>query len=172
MASIVWTSILFLLYAELVIVGVLVIPVPRKIRNWIAKEIAKFNIGERLVKPVIGIGCLLGLALLESFVTHQRILERIAEEVEAGTYSKQHDRMFHGGDRERKFKSERNMYLAGFSLTLLFVIGRITRLMQESVELEEETERVKQSMTTAGGSDGDSKNGQETKQESSDKKTD
>ena len=40
------------------------------------------------------------------------------------------------------YKSERNMYLAGFALTLLLVIGRITQLMQESVQLEAETERV------------------------------
>ena len=30
------------------------------------------------------------------------------------------------------------MYLAGFALTLLFVIGRLLQLMQESVELEDQ----------------------------------
>jgi hypothetical protein len=34
------------------------------------------------------------------------------------------------------------MYLAGFSLTLLFVIGRLVVLLQESVELHEEIDRV------------------------------
>mmetsp|Transcript_108660 Transcript_108660/g.162540 ORF Transcript_108660/g.162540 Transcript_108660/m.162540 type:complete len:164 (-) Transcript_108660:28-519(-) len=147
MASLVWTSILFLLYFELALVFILVVPVPRKIRNFIAKEIAKFNIGERLVRPVLYLGILLGMALVESYWSHQRILDRISEESSDGVYSRQHDRSFHAQDRERKFKSERNMYLAGFSLTLLFVIGRITRLMQESVELEEETERVEQFVT-------------------------
>lgn len=64
------------------------------------------------------------------------------EEHDAGM-SHAHDRIYHGHDKERKFRAERNMYLAGFALTLLFVIGRITQLMQESVELEEETDRVK-----------------------------
>ena len=119
------------------------LPVPRIIRNFIARKIFKFNIGERLAKPVLFIGIALAFALLESYNTHQRILSRILEEQDSGISNPQHERLFHGHDKERKYKAERNMYLAGFSLTILFVIGRITKLMQESVELEEETDRVK-----------------------------
>ena len=41
-------------------------------------------------------------------------------------------------EKEKKYKAERNMYLTGFALTLVFVIGRICKLMQEHVELENE----------------------------------
>jgi hypothetical protein len=131
----------------------------------LARKIFLLQLGERLAKPILFIGIALTLALVESFLTHQRLLDRLAEEEDvlaleivsrnggAGEY--------HGGgggggaslklgsaatmthhDRERKYKSERNMYLAGFALTLVFVIGRITQLMEENVELEEECDRL------------------------------
>ena len=145
MASLIWTTVFLFLLFELVLTFVLVVPVPRKIRNFIAREIFQFNVGERLKKPVLFIGLALLFALIESYVTHQRIIEREEDEREAGIMvgRDHHDRMFHLHDRERKYKAERNMYLSGFALTLIFVIGRITQLMQESVELEEETERIK-----------------------------
>jgi hypothetical protein len=143
MASLVWTTIFVFLLLELALTFILVVPVPRKIRNFIAREIFKFNIGGRLAKPILFIAIALAFALVESYFTHQRILARLGEEIAAGILNASHERNFHGHDKERKYKAERNMYLAGFTLTLLFVIGRITQLMQESVELEEETDRVK-----------------------------
>jgi B-cell receptor-associated protein 31 len=143
MASLVWTTIFVFLLLELALTFILVVPVPRKIRNFIAREIFKFNIGGRLAKPILFIAIALAFALVESYFTHQRILARMGEEQEAGILNASHERYFHGQDKERKYKAERNMYLAGFSLTLVFVIGRITQLMQESVELEGETDRVK-----------------------------
>jgi hypothetical protein len=145
MPSLIWGSIFLFLLLELALTVVLALPVPRKIRNFIAREICKFDLGHRLAKPILYIGIALGLALLESFLTHRRLISRMEDEHTAGMAAAQqyhHDVMYHTHDKERKYKSERNMYLAGFSLTLLFVIGRITTLMQESVELEEETERV------------------------------
>jgi hypothetical protein len=125
----------------------LVVPVPRKIRNFIAKEIFQFQVGDRLKTPILFVGIALSLALMESYFTHQRIIARILEEQEAGilpSHSGVHHDHFYPGlhDRERKYKSERNMYLAGFALTLLFVIGRLVVLLQESVELHEEIDRV------------------------------
>ena len=147
MASLIWMSIFLILAIELVITLVLVVPVPRKIRNFIAKEIFQFQLGDRLRTPIAFVGIALGLALMESYFTHQRIMARIFEEQEAGilpSHSAGHHDHFYPGlhDRERKYKSERNMYLAGFALTLLFVIGRLAVLLQESVELHEEIDRV------------------------------
>jgi B-cell receptor-associated protein 31 len=145
MASIVWTTVFLFLVLELALTLILVMPFPRRIRNFLAKKIFKFNLGERLRKPILFVGVALSFALVESYVAHQRIIARIEQEQEMGIPAQRisHDQYFHGQDKERKYKAERNMYLAGFSLTLLFVIGRITTLMQESVELEEEAERVK-----------------------------
>ena len=154
MASIIWQTIFLLLICELVVTLILVLPVPRKIRNFIARECFQLRLGERLKTPIKFIGIALTLALIESYVTHQRILTRIEEEIQATAGSAlpfhhhHHSDRFYPNlhDKERKYKSERNMYLAGFALTLLFVIGRITTLLAESVELHEETERVEKEM--------------------------
>jgi B-cell receptor-associated protein 31 len=138
-------SVFLILAVELVITLILVVPVPRKIRNFLAKEIFKFELGDRLKTPIMFIGIALSLALMESFFTHQRIIARILEEHEAGVASSHHshDNFYPGlHDRERKYKSERNLYLAGFALTLLFVIGRLAVLLQESVESHEEIDRL------------------------------
>merc|ERR1711933_592951 len=45
--------------------------------------------------------------------------------------------------KEKEYKAGRNLYLAGFALTLLFVIGRITELMQEHAELTGKIENLK-----------------------------
>jgi hypothetical protein len=161
MASIIWQTIFVLLVCELVVTLILVVPVPRKIRNFIARECFQWNIGDRLQKPIKFIGVALCLALVESYVTHQRILSRIEEEIQAGVASpaRHHyvDHRFYPNlhDKERKYKSERNMYLAGFALTLLFVIGRITTLLVESVELHDETDRLeKANKEQANGNEG------------------
>lgn len=154
MASLVWMSVFLILTVELVITLILVVPVPRKIRNLIAKKIFKFDLGDRLKTPILFVGIGLGLALVESYFTHQRIMARIWEEQEEHhhQHNPSHDHFYPGlHDRERKYKSERNLYLAGFALTLLFVIGRLAVLLQESVELHEEIDRVAASSSSIGG---------------------
>ena len=163
MPSLFWGSIFLFLLLELVITFVLALPVPRRIRNVMAREVFKFHLGDKLRKPILYIGIVLSLALVESFVSHRRLVHRIMEE--HGASSHPHEMVFHPHDKERKYKTERNMYLAGFSLTLLFVIGRITTLMQESVELEEETDRVRKFV-------GDSQKADAKLTETSDKKKD
>ena len=156
MASLIWSSIFILLCIEIVITIILVVPVPRKIRNYIAREIFQFSLGDKLTKPLIFIGVALGMALVESYFTHERIVQRLREEeynIAGGGYGDHHvhshsHHPHHFHDRERKYKTERNMYLTGFALTLLFVIGRITQLMQESVELESDIDALKASDET------------------------
>jgi len=38
-------------------------------------------------------------------------------------------------DKQRLFRTERNLYLAGFCLALLFVIGRLLSLMKRNLAL-------------------------------------
>ncbi|KAL3918542.1 MAG: hypothetical protein SGILL_004188 [Bacillariaceae sp.] len=146
MASLVWMTIFLILAIELIITLILVVPVPRKARNAIAKAIFQLQLEDKLRTPIAFVGIALGLALMESYFTHQRIMVRILDEQEAVLPSHagyHHDHFYPGlHDRERKYKSERNIYLAGFALTLLFVIGRLVVLLQESVELHEEIDRV------------------------------
>ena len=160
MATLIWRAILAILIAELLVTLILVLPVPRKIRNYLARKIIfQLQLGERLAKPILFIGMALALALVDSFMTHQRLLDRLRIEEElllsrnvVGEYSGAGagaagsllagTAAITAHDRERKYKSERNMYLAGFALTLVFVIGRLTQLMEENVELEEECSRL------------------------------
>ena len=50
MASIIWTTVWFFLMFELLIVVILVIPVPRKIRNAITRQVDRLQLSKRLGK--------------------------------------------------------------------------------------------------------------------------
>ena len=155
MASIIWTTVWFFLMFELLIVVILVIPVPRKIRNAITRQVDRLQLNKRLGKAWIAVGIALTLALMESIATVHYIIER--EQQEHGMQSLEHERIIHDLHKQRKFRGERNMYLAGFSLTLLFVIVRICQLMQESVEWEAQVEALTKAVASeqaAGTDDG------------------
>ena len=133
MASLVWTSVYLLLLIELAIVIVLVLPLPQSWQHTLlSKPIQRFRIGARLKKPVLYLGIALSLALMESIYHHQRMVHRLNNnETEINDH---HLHLHHHRNKERKYKAERNMYLSGFALTLLFVIGRITQLLQQQQE--------------------------------------
>lgn len=138
MKSLIWTSVFLLLIIELIVTFILVIPVPRKIRNRIARYIARFDLGDKIGQATMFLMIALFGALAESIMTIQALKDR---DHPAGSTVEQ-ERIFHDLDKQRIFRAERNMYLAGFTLTLLFVIARISKLMEESVEMEEEHERL------------------------------
>ncbi|CAB9523081.1 expressed unknown protein [Seminavis robusta] len=148
MASITWTAVFGLLIVELVITFILVVPVPRRIRNAIARAISRLRLGgDTVTKALLFVGLALTFGLVESYWSVQRLLEKLATLEEQDMVSGLGGTPVHGHghhaihhDKQRLYKAERNTYLAGFALTLLFVIGRILQLMQESVELEDELE--------------------------------
>ena len=155
MASLIWGGIFIFLLLELAVTFVLTLPVPRKLRNWLARNIIfRLELGTKLAKPTLFVGLALALVLVDSYFAHARIVQRMHDEHAAAGGSltagmMAHDAVYHTFDKEKKYKAERNMYLAGFSLTLLFVIGRITTLMQESIESEEEMDRVRKFVKAA-----------------------
>jgi hypothetical protein len=142
MRSFLWTSIFVLLMFELVLTLILVLPVPRKVRNWICMKVSKLELKKRLRLPLTGIFFALSFALLDTTNYLQQIYLK-----ENGDERQQRERLLDNAiDRhlikEKEYRTGRNMYLVGFALTLLFVIGRITELMQEHAELEERVERL------------------------------
>mmetsp|Transcript_8056 Transcript_8056/g.16729 ORF Transcript_8056/g.16729 Transcript_8056/m.16729 type:complete len:166 (-) Transcript_8056:1659-2156(-) len=156
MASIVWTSIFVFLVAELIVTVLLVVPIPLKVRAWFARfvpaEALSNFANDNLKKPILFIGIGLALALAESIFVHKHILERIEDERRGvRSWSSHRYDYFYPGlhDKERKYKSERNMYLSAFALTLLFVIGRIASLLRESVELHQEAERLEKAIPSS-----------------------
>ena len=165
MASLVWMSIFVFLAAELLLTLILVVPVPLKIAARCARYAKKGPIVRfvRLLKRmkngvpiVLFIGIGLGLALAESLYTHHHIMARIE-----GSSSSSYIDYFYPGmhDKERKYKSERNIYLTGFALTLLIVIGRIATLLHESIELHDEAERLEKALALTSSSSSSSKEG-------------
>lgn len=150
MASFLWTSVFIFLCLELGLTLILVIPVPRKIRNWVCRATTQWHLKQKLQPVLWGVGVALSVALLDCLSLLQFIFEddSVVREMSmlnrgvgigvggVGTGLLAHQ-------KEKEYKTERNMYLAGFALTLLFVIGRITDLMQEHVELEDDLEKVK-----------------------------
>jgi len=161
MASITWTGVFSILLIELGVTFLLVVPVPRKIRNFVARKcIFRFHLGDNFSKIIWFIAVALILALVESYKNTTRLLEKIhlledQDLLVTGTaVGGPHSHHHHYQDKQRLYKAERNMYLAGFALTLLFVIGRILQLMQESAEFEEQltyvTRQQQQSSTLSG----------------------
>ncbi|CAJ1965035.1 unnamed protein product [Cylindrotheca closterium] len=138
MPSLIWSSAYLFLLVELVITAILVVPVPIKIRNAITRKVFQLNLGERLRKPILFIGIALAFGFVDSYSKHKYVLDMINEERNAELDHGHHLPHVVHHEKEKKYKAERNMYLTGFALTLLFVIGRICQLMQEHVELENE----------------------------------
>jgi hypothetical protein len=58
-------------------------------------------------------------------------------------------------DKEKEYKTQRNLYLSGFALTLIFVIGRITDLMQEHADLEDELHKLQSNIPAVDSSTGE-----------------
>jgi hypothetical protein len=144
MASFLWTSVFIFLCLEIALTLILVIPVPRTFRNWICRETTKLDLKQKLKPALWGIGIALSVALFDCLSLLQFIFS-MEEEMHERTviYGAADAIQRRQMDREKEYKTERNIYLAGFALTLLFVIGRITDLMQEHVELEDELEKIR-----------------------------
>jgi hypothetical protein len=102
------------------------------------------NLKKRLQTPLLFVGLALTLALLDCFSFLQLIFEREQEghELPVQAYTG-NEGVMHQLDKEKEYKTERNIYLAGFALTLLLVIGRLTDLMQEHADLEDDLEKIR-----------------------------
>lgn len=156
-AHIIWKAVFAFLAAELFVTILLLVPIPLKITAWFTRFLPKGGfarfVNQQLKKPILFIGIGLALALVESISTHQHILARIQQEKQGLQLSPSYFDYFYPGmhDKERRYKSERNMYLSAFALTLLFVIGRITALLRESVDLHEEATRLEKALVSNKG---------------------
>lgn len=146
MRSLLWTSVFFFLMAEVALTLILVIPVPRKIRNWICLKVSKLELRKRLKKPLMGIFFALLFALLDTINFLSQIYSKEGQERD-GNYSIVENAIDRHLIKEKEYKAGRNLYLVGFALTLLLVIGRITELMQEHAELEGRIENLRLAAT-------------------------
>ena len=140
--SLLWTSVFVLLMFELVVTLILVLPIPRKWRNWICLKVSRLELKKRLRVPLIGIFFALLLALLDTTTYLQHIYLKENDEQQQRQQRFSDSVLDRHLIKEKEYKTGRNMYLVGFAFTLLFVIGRLTELMQEHAELEQQVERL------------------------------
>lgn len=159
MASVIWMGTFVLLMAELVITGILVLPLPRVVRRFIAKKIAQLDLGTRF--RTLSMFLILGLcvAVADAVSTLRHLELKTEDESKQAFNDPRAGYIAVSFDKQRKFRAERNMYLAGFALTLCFVIARIIELMQAAVQAEEECEvakkRLAERSVAAGAADAD-----------------
>lgn len=114
MASVVWMAVFILLMIELFITGLLVLPLPRLIRRFIAKKIFTYDLAKRV--RFLSNFIILGLVLAVSdAITTLRRLEQKLDMSSEGV--KQHTGEARTGyievsmDKQRKFRAERNVRL-------------------------------------------------------------
>lgn len=80
-------------------------------------------------------------------------LTRLREKYEAGSLEKKTGVNMDGGDsqasfyqasldRQRRFRAERNLYLSAFTLTLLFVIGRLLDMSRDEIIADKRLEEL------------------------------
>merc|ERR1712232_1302714 len=107
-------------------------------------------------KPMWFVAIGLVLAFADSYATLERLTRRSLSEHNGNNDNHRYgggvgaaagDRVLYDLDKQRSYRAQRNIYLTGFALTLLFVINRISQLMQESVEMEEQIHRLSATTT-------------------------
>jgi len=149
MRSLLWTCVFLLLMGELFLTLILVIPFPRRLRNWIVVAVSKLELKKRLGAPIKALFVVLVLALADAVT----FLAKIYGAKEQYDHDGKSDSLGLNNPldrhliKEKEYKAGRNMYLVGFALTLLFVIGRITELMQEHAELAGKIENLEMAVS-------------------------
>ncbi|KAI7862332.1 B-cell receptor-associated protein 31-like-domain-containing protein [Spinellus fusiger] len=142
--TIYFTLTFVILVVEMVVFGLLVLPLPSRWRRAILKFASTsplVNKGLTTLKIVFGFIFLL-------FIDTVNRLQRIGTE-EADQPTHHH----HGHEAELKaktFYAQRNMYLTGFTLFLSVILERTSTLVVQVLQREEELERVKQDAHSAG----------------------
>lgn len=93
---------------ELVVTLILVIPVPRRLRNWICKECSKLDLKKQMQPLLTGIGVGLVLAMLDG-INHLRLLLDFEEaDGRERRYAYREDELIvRHLDKEKEYKTER-----------------------------------------------------------------
>lgn len=108
MASVVWMSVFILLMVELGVMAILVLPMPRFIRKFIARKIYAFDLGRRVrfISNFIILGLILAVSDAISTIRHLEVkderIEQSGSDGRTGFVSASYD-------KQRKFRAERNV---------------------------------------------------------------
>jgi len=132
-----------LLVAEMVVFGALIVPMPfswrRKLFVFLSENpiIAKLQYGLKITFIFILI------LFIDSLNRVYRVYLEKAEANKGGTAAEVVGGPIRAEVNARKFYSERNMYLTGFTIFLSLILNRTYVLILETLRLEEEVKRLK-----------------------------
>lgn len=151
MRSLLWTAVFAILMIEVAITAALVLPVPLSWRNAICLEMSKLDLKARLRLPLTFLVIGMGLAFFDSmnYLVFIWKVEDDEERYGSSYQTAEQAQVVRHIDKQKEYKTERNLYLSGFAIVLLFAIGRLTDLMQEHSELELELEKKRLSSSPA-----------------------
>ena len=138
MASFIWTLIFALLAIEIVILLILLIPLPGKVLQFLPKMTRKLFSNKTVVVVLI---ILLGLMFADSINTRMHCVETIEDT---------QDPIRLHNLKTSKLRAERNIYLSFDALFLMFLIWRISELLEEVAQKKlEKKETVSESSEQA-----------------------
>lgn len=129
MASVVWMSVFILLIAELIITLLLVLPLPRFFRRFLAKKIFSYGLAERI--RFFARFILLGLvfAVADAISSLRHLIVKEAFDTGASTGERPASYITTSLDKQRKFRAERNVSLfLSFFLIIIFYSCTLSNL--------------------------------------------
>ena len=136
MASIIWQIIYYFLIVEIGILFILLIPLPGKMLQFLPKLTRKLFSNKTVVVVII---VLLGLMFIESINTRINCVESIEET---------DDQLRLQQLKINKFRAESNIYISFDSLFLMFLIWRISDLLEEVAAKKLEKKETPETTTT------------------------
>jgi len=139
-----------LLVAEMVVFGALIVPMPftwrRKLFVFLSENpiIAKIQYGLKITFIFILI------LFIDSLNRVYRVYLEKAQSAREGSTAEVVGGPIRAEVNARKFYSERNMYLTGFTIFLSLILNRTYILILEQLRLEEEVKRLRGDKTGSG----------------------
>lgn len=120
--SIVWTTITYILFIEIIIVAILVLPVGLVPISWLSfiksSSLAMSHQTKTYIQLILGVLCLFLLEAIGQMIKYSEIDTNAGQNL----YVEIQDNM-------RLFRAERNFYISGFALFLTYVIRRLVAMI-------------------------------------------
>ncbi|GJD08556.1 hypothetical protein Gasu2_28510 [Galdieria sulphuraria] len=135
-----WLLVYLFLCTEVVIVALLVLPLPKRVRRLVLRVLATGSQFLHLRKFINYISLSLFFGIVESLTDAYRVQLKLSEQTTSNGMFSNAVSFEVRTLKQRQFRSQRNFYLASFSLTLLFVIGKLFELTSRINVLESQLE--------------------------------
>lgn len=124
--SFVWTTITYILFIEIIIVAILVLPVGLVPISWLnfikSSSLAMSHQTKTYIQLILGVLCLFLLEAIGQMIKYSEIDTNAGQNL----YVEIQDNM-------RLFRAERNFYISGFALFLTYVIRRLVAMISSQV---------------------------------------